>query len=63
MVLELIMDLFPYIFRVLTTVELGLTSLLAVTSQMLITRLAYMLALTLVVPMGRLCQARFTSYL
>lgn len=41
---------------------LGLTSHLAVISQMLITKLAYMLALTLVAPMGRLCRDRFTAY-
>ena len=39
---------------------LGLTSHLAVTSQMLTTRLVYMRELTLVAPMGKLCQARFS---
>lgn len=48
-------------YRVPITVVLVQTSHLAVTFQMLITRLAYMLELTSVGPMGRLCLARFSS--
>lgn len=47
--------------RVLITALPGQISLLAVIYQMLITRLAYMLELTSVEPMGRLCLARFSS--
>lgn len=47
--------------RVPTTVLLVRISHLAVTYQMLTIRLAYMLELILVAPMGRLCLARFSS--
>lgn len=47
--------------RVPITVVLVQTSRLAVTYQMLITRLAYMLESTLVEPMEKLCLARFSS--
>lgn len=49
-------------FRVLTTVLQGQTSHSAVTYQMHITKLAYMLELTSVGPMERLCLARFFSH-
>lgn len=47
-----------FVFRVLTTVELELTRFGGVTFQMLITKLVYMLELTLVVLMVKLCLDR-----
>jgi len=54
-------DQFCFVVRVLTTVELELTRFGGVTFQMLITKLVYMLELTLVVLMVKLCLDRSLS--